>query len=75
MSREEATVILGKPDGFKVVDEHVVYTYTNKLISGWAWDRTDYHVIFKDEMLIEYGNGEVRQKDVGGVNHIFIWTP
>ena len=37
---------LGKADGFKVRGKFTVYHYNHKLISGWAWDRADFHVIF-----------------------------
>ena len=60
MTKEELKSQLGKPDGFKRVEEYTIYTYTNRLISGWSWDRTDYYFIFKGENLQEYGTGEVR---------------
>ena len=65
---------LGKADGFKVRDEFTAYHYNHKLISGWAWDRADFHVIFKNNKVVEYGMGEVREKDVGGVQTFFIYT-
>jgi hypothetical protein len=37
--------------------------YTNRLISGWSWDRTDYTVILKDGHVVEYGPGQVRQRE------------
>jgi len=73
MSQDEVVSVMGKPDGFKQVDEYVVYEYTNRLISGWSWDRADYSFIFKDNRLIEYGAGEVREKDVSGVHSVFIY--
>jgi hypothetical protein len=65
---------LGKPDGFKVRGEFTVYHYNHKLISKWAWDRADFHVIFKNNRVTEYGMGEVREKDVGGVQTLFIYA-
>ena len=65
---------LGKADGFKVRGKSTVYHYNHKLISGWAWDRADFHVIFEDNKVIEYGMGEVRLKDVGGVQTFFIYS-
>jgi hypothetical protein len=65
---------LGKPDGFKVRGEFTIYHYNHKLISEWAWDRADYHIIFKDNKVTEYGMGEVRQKDIGGVQTFFIYA-
>jgi hypothetical protein len=72
MSQEEVVKVLGKPDGFKQSGDYTVYKYTNRLISGWSWDRADYSFIFKGNSLIEYGAGEVREKNVGGVHTLFI---
>jgi hypothetical protein len=65
---------LGKADGFKVNNEYMVYHYNHKIISGWAWDRADFHVIFKNNSVVEYGMGEVRQKDINGVQSFFIFS-
>jgi hypothetical protein len=35
--------------------------YTNRLISGWAWDRADYAVVLRDGRVVEYGATQVRQ--------------
>ncbi len=72
MSQAEVVRILGKPDGFKPDGDHKVLKYTNKLISGWSADRADYFVILKDDQVTEYGAGEIRVKDVGGVYTVFI---
>lgn len=61
MSKQRVIDILGRPDGFRSSDPYEALTYTNKLISGWSWDRADYVVILKDERVVEYGAGEVRQ--------------
>jgi len=42
------------------------------LISGWSWDRADYFAILKGDKVTEYGSGEVREKNVGGIRTIFI---
>ena len=73
MSQEQVTRIMGKPDGFKQRGEYITYEYTNLLISGWSWDRTDYSFIFKNGKLIEYGPGEVRERNIGGVHSVFIY--
>jgi hypothetical protein len=65
---------LGRADGFKISGKFKVYHYNHKLISGWAYDRADFHVIFKDDKVVEYGMGEVREKDVGGVQTLFIYS-
>ncbi len=48
MSKEQAISILGKPDGFQRSGEFEALKYTNRLISGWSWDRADYSVILRD---------------------------
>ena len=73
MSQEQVVQVMGKPDGFQQRGEHTVYKYTNRLISGWSWYRADYSFIFKDGKLIEYGAGEVRERNVGGVHSVFIY--
>lgn len=75
MSQDEVVQILGKPDGFRASGEFTVYKYTNRLISGWSWDRADYSFVFKDNRLVEYGAGEVIEKNVGGVHSVFIYQP
>lgn len=60
-SKEEVVAVLGSPDGQKMCDDTVTYFYTNRLISGWSWDRSDYYTKFLNGKLIEYGAGNVRQ--------------
>ena len=71
-SKDDVFNILGRPDGFQQKHDYTVLKYTNRLISGWSWDRADYYVILKDDKVVEYGPGEVREKEVGGVHTIFI---
>jgi len=73
MSQAEVTQIMGKPDGFQQRGEFVIYKYTNRLISGFSWDRTDYSFIFKGDKLIEYGPGEVRERNVGNLHSVFLY--
>jgi len=63
MSKTEVIDALGNPDGYKIIDDQEILTYTNKLISGWSWDRADYYIILKNDKVIAYGAGEVRVKD------------
>ena len=63
MSKNEVLSILGNPDGFQRSGDYEALRYTNRLISGWSWDRTDYTVILKNGQVIEYGPGQVRQRD------------
>ena len=39
MSKEQVIRVMGKPDGFQQRGEYITYKYTNRLISGWSWDR------------------------------------
>ena len=72
MSRAEVIKVMGKPDGFKVAGEYTALKYANRLLSGWSWDTTDYTLILKDDKLIEYGPGEIREREVGGFQTLFI---
>jgi len=72
MSQADVFGTLGRPDGFRTEGEYTILKYTNRLISGWSWDRADYFIILKDDQVTEYGSGEVREKNVGGIHTIFI---
>jgi hypothetical protein len=61
MTKDEVISLLGHPDGFKRAGEQEAMLYTNRLISGWSWDRTDYTVILQNGRVTEYGSGQVRQ--------------
>lgn len=63
MSKDEVIEVLGNPDGFQRSGEYEALRYTNRLISGWSWDRADYNVILRDGRVLEYGPGQVRQRD------------
>ena len=65
MSKAEVVSILGQPDGYRTAGDQEVLSWNNRLSSGWAWDRADYNVIFKDGRVVEYGAGEVRPKANG----------
>lgn len=66
MKVEQVKSIVGAPEGYKKIGKYEVYSYYNKLISGWAWDRADCHYLFKDKELVQYGAGEIRQKQNTG---------
>ncbi len=72
MSQANVVRALGRPDGFRTEGNYTILKYTNRLISGWSWDTADYHVILKGDRVTEYGSGEVRQKNVGGVHTFFV---
>jgi hypothetical protein len=63
MPKDEVIATLGNPDGFQRNGEYEALRYTNRLMSGWSWDRADYNVILRDGRVVEYGAGQVRQRD------------
>jgi hypothetical protein len=67
MPKPEVIDNLGSPDGYKKVGDYEVFTYTHRLVTGWAWDRADYHIIMKDGKVEAYGAGQVRVKDTNTV--------
>jgi len=67
MSLEKLHSIMGPQEGYKKIGDYEVYSYYNKLISGWAWDRADYHYVVRDGIIVEYGAGEIRQNQNTGV--------
>lgn len=63
MTKEEVIDELGRPDGFQRAGEHEAIEYSNRLMSGWSWDRADYYVILENEQVVQYGAGEVRERE------------
>jgi len=63
MSKDEVVGVLVNPDGFQRSGEYEALRYTNRLISGWSWDRADYNVILRNGRVLEYEPGQVRQRD------------
>lgn len=61
ISKREVVAILGNPDGYQRTGEYEALRYTDRLISGWSWNRTDYTVILQNGRVSEYGPGQVRQ--------------
>jgi len=68
MTKSEVVSIIGNPDGFHRNGEYEFLLYADLLISGWSvfsglsWDRTDYTVILKNDLVIEYGPGKIIQR-------------
>ena len=62
MTKDQVIATLGQPDGFKRSGDAEALQYTNRLISGWSWDRTDYTVILENGHVTQYGPGQVRQE-------------
>lgn len=61
MSEGQVISIMGNPDGVKSDGEYEVLTYSNRLMSGWSWDRADYHVVLKNKVVDSFGTGTIRQ--------------
>lgn len=72
MNRKDVESILGRPDGFKRYGSFEHLSYSNRLSTGWAWDRADYNVILKDGLVSEYGQGEVRVKEGPTTTTVFL---
>ncbi len=72
-TKDDVISTLGRPDGFQRSGEYEALHYTNRLISGWSWDRADYNVILKDNKVVAYGPGQVRQNDAG--SNVLILVP
>jgi outer membrane protein assembly factor BamE (lipoprotein component of BamABCDE complex) len=66
MTPAEVVAILGQPDGFSRSAHQETYRYSNRLATGWAYDRADYNVIFHNGRVSEYGAGQVRPKQQQG---------
>lgn len=55
MNSKEVKSILGNPDGYEQKGDLELYTYSNKMMSGWGWDKATYQVIFRNDRVIQYG--------------------
>lgn len=66
MTKEQVIAKVGRPDGFQRSGTYEALKYTNLFVSGWKWDRADYYVILKDDRVMAYGPGSVRQSDGPG---------
>ena len=61
MTKDEVIKLLGNPDGFDSEGGYETLTYSNRLMSGWSWDRGDYVVVLQDGKVVRYGVDAVRQ--------------
>ena len=61
MNKQQVINVLGNPDGFQRAGEYEALRYSNRLMSGWSWDRADYYAVLRNERLVEWGPGEIRQ--------------
>jgi hypothetical protein len=60
MTKQQVLNILGTPDGDAVKGSTEQIQYSNRLASGWRWDKGDYYVTFEDGKVVSYGSGEIR---------------
>jgi hypothetical protein len=61
MTKNQVIALLGRPDGFRQSGSTEALTYSNRLMSGFSWDRADYHVILSSGVVTAYGTGTIRQ--------------
>lgn len=67
MTKTEVIDVLGDPDGFQRSGDYEAMKYNHRLVTGWAWDRADYNVILKEGKVVEYGQGQVRVKEMNSI--------
>lgn len=72
MTRQQVESKLGRPDGFQRDGQLVRYQYTDRMISGWGWDRADYYAVFNDDRLVQWGTGNVREKTGPAAGTVFV---
>ncbi|NOT80838.1 MAG: hypothetical protein HOP07_17775 [Bacteriovoracaceae bacterium] len=61
MSKSQVKEVLGAHDQISRSEGGwSTYSYKNRLMSGWSWDKSDYYVVFDPNgKVYEYGHGEV----------------
>ncbi len=67
MTKSEVIDVLGDSDGFQRLGDYEALKYNHRLVTGWAWDMADYNVIVKDGKVVEYGQGQVRVKEMNNI--------
>jgi hypothetical protein len=74
MTRADIQDVLGKPDGYKRVGDYEQLQYANRVASPWGWSyaRADYNVVLLNGKVVEYGQGQVRDREVNGAHVLFI---
>jgi hypothetical protein len=72
MSKQDVVGVLGSPDGSQSTDGYEVMKYSPHLTSVWSWYIGNYFVILKNDEVVEYGAGEVRERNVDGAHILFI---
>ncbi len=74
MSQAQVISVMGNPDGYQQSGNSVALKYANRLMSGWSWDRTDYFVLLTDDKVTQWGNGVVRERKVGQIHSLFLYS-
>ncbi|WP_429563628.1 hypothetical protein [Paraburkholderia sp. MM6662-R1] len=65
MTKSEVEAVLGNADGYQRSGQYEALRYTDRLISGWSWNRADYTVVLQNGRVTEYGPAQVRQEGAG----------
>jgi hypothetical protein len=75
MTKDQVITVLGRPDGFAQSGATEALTYSNRLMSGFSWDRADYHVMLSSGLVTAYGPGTVRQNSAPGNIRTLVLIP
>jgi hypothetical protein len=75
MTKDQVFAVLGRPDGYAQSGSTEALTYGNRLMSGFSWDRADYHVILTSGVVTAYGPGTVRQNSAPGNLRTLVLIP
>ncbi|MDU4687437.1 MAG: outer membrane protein assembly factor BamE [Serratia marcescens] len=80
MSREQVISTLGRPDGDAISGKYELLTYSNRLMSGWSYDKADYKVILENGKVLQYGaetvrpdNGAAASRAISAQQSLLIW--
>lgn len=65
LTEADVVSVMGRPDGMMREGEYKALKWANRLMSGWSWDRADYWVVLRRDLVVAYGPGEVRQNGPG----------
>lgn len=60
MTRNDVKEEIGEPDGITRRDDMELLEYSNRMVP-WTNNRADYFVVLRDNKVVSYGTGEIRQ--------------
>jgi SmpA / OmlA family len=69
MQVHDVESVLGQPDGKRMIEDNVVWSYYSRTFTmevTTTQERADFHVVFKEGKVVEYGAGEIRKADAPG---------